>query len=213
MLSFSLSKQNLKQECTWQSNHPKRSIKEPRLTQTAWNFLYRHGRDSTFLGATELTRDLFVEEPLLMFDEARLDLGTLLTIPRFALVQTAKSHNFFVRYVWYVFALSANEWIYAGHLLIFGLTSSCLSAWLDYTQELLLPMTLKSRFGPFRVRLLIVSSAALWKNKCSYRIILDETFAVTGGSRLQFILFEKKDIRNFYFQGFSQQLEVTNLLV
>lgn len=101
--------------------------------------------------------------------------------------------------------------------LVFGLTPSSQSDWLDYSLGILLHVASDRHEKDFRVFWLTIeeikSSCAQLTNKRSYGGLFDGAFEVTDGFRLLCVSFANNDMQNAYYQGYTQQVEVPNLLV
>lgn len=99
---------------------------------------------------------------------------------------------------------------------IFGIVQTSLSVWIDFGLEVLLRMIIQKAHPDMRLEwpteIEMKASAALLKNRPNGHL-LPNVFAVMDGGRLLCADYINTDIQNAYYEGYTGNVEVTNLLV
>ena len=100
---------------------------------------------------------------------------------------------------------------------VFGLAPSSLGVWLDYSLEVLLRVVKRKSRKEFEIRWPNVeemrASASLLEHNRTYGHLLQGLFAITDIGRMPCADYTDVDLQNAYFEGFTQNVEVTNLFV
>jgi len=100
---------------------------------------------------------------------------------------------------------------------VFVFVPSSIGVWLDYSIEVLFRVVKKKDRHEFAIRwptpTEMQSSASILEKKRKFGPLLKSVFAVTDGGRMACADYTDPDLQNAYFEGFTQNVEVTNLFV
>jgi len=99
----------------------------------------------------------------------------------------------------------------------FGLVPSSMSAWLDYSMEVLFKVVTDSSLTDFEIKWptpqQMEFSAELLRRNRQHGQLLQGTFGISDGGRMPCAIYTNPDLQNAYFEGFTQAVEVSNLFV
>ena len=195
------------------------SIIRPILSNlsTPWKQVLSAGSDDDFLVSLNFTKSLFLERLLLYFELERRkrNFGS----PYRCKPKTRGRHPQLES----VYLLGLALWyVKTKHSLfhlcpIFGIVPSSVGVWLDYALEVLLHVVKKKRLPAFEIRWPTMdemkASALLLRRHRQYVPLLEGVFAVTDGARMPCADYTNVDLQNAYFEGYTQEVQLTNLFV
>lgn len=100
---------------------------------------------------------------------------------------------------------------------MFGLVPSSVSCWIDYGLAVLLKALRKKNVESFRVKWStpaeMISSHNLLRYNRQNGFLLPNVFAIMDGGRMLCADYQDEDLQNAYYEGYTGNVEVTNLLV
>ena len=192
-----------------------RPVKSP-LT-TPWNQILSCGKDDDLLISLNVSRSLFFDTlmPIFEVERQRCNYGSpYRTGPKTrGRPPFLRSCDILGMALWY---LKTKGSMYS-LCPIFGVVPSSMGVWMDYCLEVLLHVVKRKSRKEFEIRWPTVeemkaSSALLERNRV-YRPFLKGVFAVTDGGRMPCADYTDTNLQNAYFEGYTQNVEVTNLFV
>ena len=184
---------------------------------TAWRILLTFGTPRDFIKSTNFPKQVIVERILPKFERARArfnygspyrkgpkERGREPQVDSMDLVGLA---------LWY---LKTRGTMYS-LCPVFGLVPTTISVWLDYALEVLLRVVNKKRHKDFGIRWPNVDemklSAELLQRNRPHGHFLGGVFGVVDGGRMPCAHYVDSNLQNAFFEGFTQNEEITNLLV
>ncbi len=184
---------------------------------TPWKQLLTFGHAGDFIVSINFPKDLVLHRMLPLFEEERLQLNygsPYRAGPKTKGRQpTMESIDLLGIALWYLKSGSAQY----RTCFIFGLVPTSLSVWLDYALEVLFRVVRCKKRAEFEVRWPkedeMRASALLLQNNRVHGKLLEGIFAVTDGGRFKCADYTDPDLQNAYFEGYTQNVEVTNLFV
>jgi len=184
-------------------------------TSTPWNKILSCGNDEDFLVSTNFTKALLLEKLLPMFESERRQLNFGSPFRQGPKVRGRKpllsSIDLLGMSLWYI---KTNQTMYS-LCPIFGIVSSTLGVWLDYSLEVLQSVVKRNKECEIRWPShdeMEKSSSLLHCNRVNGRL-LEGVFGITDGGRMPCADYTEPNLQNAYLEGFTQSVEVTNLLV
>ena len=184
---------------------------------TAWRILLTFGTPRDFIKSTNFPKQIIVDRILPKFERvrARFNYGSPYrkgpkTRGR---VPQVDSMDLLGPALWY---LKSRCTMYS-LCPVFGLVPTTVSVWLDYALEVLLRVVNKRKHRDFEIRWPTVdemklSAELLWKSRPQWHL-LRGVFGVVDGGRMPCAHYVDPELQNAFFEGFTQNEEVTNLLV
>lgn len=208
---------------------PARSRRSPRYTRqallrpndkhmpTPWRRIMNHGIDDDFVLSFNITRASFYNDllPAFQLERSTTNFGSPYSAaPKHSgRKSTVTSADLLALSLHYLRTKGP-----ALHLCpFFGLVQTSLSVWLDYSLRVLYQVVSNPIRPAFRIAWPSFeeqkASAELLGRNRPNGALLKGIFSVTDGGRFKCADYVDTDIQNAYFEGYTQQDEVTNLFV
>ena len=184
---------------------------------TAWRQLLACGTARDFIVALNFPRELLLEKVLPHFERVRLRISYGSPYrkgpKRRGRGAQMRSIDLLGLALWYLKSRCTTYSLCP----IFGLVPSSVYIWLDYALEVLWRVVRKRSRKEFEIRWPsfeeIKLSAALLERNRDYGTLLRGVFAIVDGGRMPTANYTDSNLQNAYFEGFTQNEEVTNLFV
>ena len=184
---------------------------------TPWNQILSCGKDDDFLVSLNVTHSLFTNKlmPLFEYERERCNYGSPYRIgPKVrGRKPFLRSCDLLGMALWY---LKTKASMYS-LCPIFGVVPSSIGVWMDFSLQVLLHVVKRKSRREFEIRWPSVeemeASSSLLQSNRVYGPFLKGVFAVTDGGRMPCADYTDKNLQNAYYEGYTQNVEVTNLFV
>ena len=184
--------------------------------QMPWNVILSCGGDDDFLVSLNFTKTLLLDTLLPLFNiecqscnygsPYRKGPKTRGRNPQL------RSVDLLARSLWYV----KTKGTLFSLCPVFGIVPSSIGVWMDYSLEVLLHVVKRKNRKDFEIRRPSVeemeASSALLEQNRVHGLFLRGVFAITDGGRMPCAEYTDLDLQNAYFEGFTQNVEVTKFV-
>ena len=185
--------------------------------QTLWNTILSCGSDDDFSVSLNFTKELFLDKILPLFDleQTGYNFGSPYRRgPKMKGRQLQlRSIDLLAISLWYLKTKSTMFCMCP----VFGLVPSSLGVWFDYALDVILRVVKRKSRKEFEIRWPNVeemrASASLLEHNRTYGPLLQGVFDITDGGRMLCAYYTDIYLQNDYFEGFTHNVEVTNLFV
>ena len=185
--------------------------------QTPWNVILSRGADDDFLVSLNFTKTLVLDTLLPLFDIERQSCNygspyrkgpkTRGRNPQLRSVDLLAMSLSNVKTKSTMFSLCP----------VFGIVPSSIGVWMDYSLQVLCRVVKRKSRKDFEVRWPNIeemrASAALLEQNRIHGRLLQGVFGITDGGRMPCADYTDLDLQNAHFEGFTQNVEVTNLFL